>query len=291
MADLECSVQTGEKELTVGDRFALSCHGNIPDLDLKAVELKVDEADKYKLKLFQAAKSSDGLQLEVTSYAAGDHEIKAAQLVDSSHSLVLSDMKFHVASVQDPQHPQEKPFGPVGPLHFFPWLVVVLLAALLVAVITPFVVVGLQKRRRTKLIAEIDHQAFQYGPFHEMHRLLRQSQRRYLFLSDAHVVAENKDLLAAFQEIDSAFLTYVTREFRVPIKKWPIRRCLRLIKAEHTQLSEETVTELRQALAELEKARRHPEKNQSQDLLQLLKIVRTVSDKIEVEERRPRSEL
>lgn len=283
MADLECRVQTAEegKELTVGDRFLLSCQGSVPEFKLDALELRVDEKDKYKLKLFRAEKKEGGIDLQVTSYVVGQHQIKAAQLVDESSSAVLSDLAFTVASVQDPQQPQQKPFGPFGAVHFFPWLFLILALIVVFSALAPFVVIGFAKRKRRKLMDEVNKQVFQYAAFPELHRLLRQSQRRYLFLSDPRVPGEPKDRENAFQEIDTAFTIYLSREFNVPVRKWPLRRTLRTMTKEHANLPEETIAKIRLALTELEKARGQREKVEVQDLFQLLKIVREVSDQIE----------
>lgn len=284
MADLDCTIiqkQEG-KELTVGEKFALSCKGAaVKDLNPEKIELKLDDKDKYALKLFKAQKSESGdLILEVTSYLTGDRELKAVQIVDDQNSLVLGDMKLHVASVMNPQEPRKEPYGPWGPIRFFPWSVVVLLIVLLIAVITPFVALGLRRRQRRKLVDQVDSKSFQYPPFQELHRCLRQSQRNYLFLSDARAPAESNALESALGELDQSFRTYITRQFKVPALHWRAGRLVRTVQTEFPKLDEQTIHDLGLTLTELEKANRQKQNLNSQDLAQILKIIRKTSDEI-----------
>lgn len=281
MSDLKCEIQKpSEAELTVGDRFAIHCEGPVPELDLKALELKLDEKDHYSLKLFGVEKTPSGLDLAVTSYRVGAHDLKAVQLLDPENSLVLGDLRFTVASVQNPEQPRDKPYGPMGPLGFFPWLMVILGVSLLIALAIPPILIWLRRRARQKLLAVIDRQPFQYPPFQEFHRVLRQTQRRHLFLADPAISAPAEDLGAALREMEKNFRVYLSRQFRMPALQWPTSRTLQALKRE-TNLPLEVRQDVAQALQEMEKAQSQVARLAGKDLYQILRLLRKASEGIE----------
>lgn len=291
MADVECrfekpNSEAAEKPLTVGDRFAWSCEGKIPNLDLSKTELRLEEADKYKLKVFKIQKADSGaLLLDVTSYVVGEHTIKAAQLVDAENSVLLGDLKFTVASVQNPEEPVKEPFGPLGPVRFFPTLFVSLIAVVVILLLIPVALSGLRRRRRRKLMEKLDARSFQYAAFPELHRELRSEQRKHLFLTDPISESSDEDRRLAFETLKDSFRTYVSRQFRVPAYTWKASRVVRTV-ARETSLRENAIKEMAETLREIERAEKDPSKLSSMDLFQLLKMMKGTSEVLEKEARR-----
>lgn len=287
MADVNCRFELPEgKDLTVGDRFTWACEGSLPNLDISKTELRLEEADKYKLKLFRIQKGENGtLLLDVTSYVVGDHTIKAAQLVDAENSVLLGDLKFTVSSVQDPKEPIKEPFGPVPPVRFFPILFVVLIASAVVILLIPVFSSWLKRRRRRKLMEKLDARSFQYAAFPELHRELRAQQRQYLFLTDPGAEGNEDERKLVFGMLKETFQTYVSRQFRLPAFTWKAGRVMQTV-AQETRLRENALKELGTTLREIERADKDPSKLTSRDLFQLVKMMKNTSEIIEREARR-----
>jgi hypothetical protein len=132
MAIAQCQLNIEKPdELTVGQSFLLHCDSSVSTL--QNPELRLDPADNFKLRILKGNPSTG--DFIVTSLSAGQHQIKAAQLVDASQSVVLSDLQFTVKSVLDPKEPKKEPFGPMGPLVIkISPLIWALLAALILSV-------------------------------------------------------------------------------------------------------------------------------------------------------------
>lgn len=319
MADLNCTVEKppkDEKPYTVGDRFAITCSsaggsgesapagesvsggtapgGAVPGetasvqpipqvglLNLEKTELRLDEKDKYVLKLFKVEKAENGdLRLLVTSYKVGDHKLQALQLVDDSHAFVMSDLEFQVASVQNPQEPRTEPYPPFGPLRFFPWPIVLVTLAMVILMITPFVVIAWRRRLRRVYLREVDSQAFQYPAFQDLHRSLRQLQRKYPFLGDSHHVVQEGDqgAVAGLKELREAFDIYLMRSYRLPVKKWGRKQILRTLESELPNVEERHLNALELTLKEFEKAEKQSAKLAAKDVTQIMHMIRRLSD-------------
>lgn len=286
MADLNCRTDLPEgKSLTVGDRFTWACEGSIPALSLEKTELRLEEADKYKLKLFKIQKSEQGaLLLDTTSYMVGEHTLKAVQLVDPEHSVLLGDLKFTVSSVQDPKEPVKEPFGPMGPVRFFPVVFLALIAAAVILFSIPFLVSWLRRRRRRKLMESLDARSFQYAPFPELHRNLRSLQREFLFLADFGAEGSEEEKKTAFLRMKEFFRDYLSRQFRVPAFQWGSVAIVKALLRE-TSLKEEALKEVALTLREIERAEKDPVKLTAKDLFQLLKMMKQTSETVEKETR------
>lgn len=283
MAELNCSLNVeNEKALTVGDRFSFSCEGtDIPALDLAKAEIRLEEADKYKLKLFQVQKSPSGaLLLDLTSYQVGEHTLKAVQLVDSENSVLLGDLKFTIESVQNPKEPVKEPFGPWGPIWFMPYLFLALVGTALVLFSLPFLFTWLKRRQRKKLMDILDSKSFQYAAFPELHRELRRLQREHLFLADSSAPGDEASYQKAFQEMQGHYLTYLSRHFRIPAFQWTANQVVRALLKDF-ELPEKTLGQVAVSLREVERARKDPTKLNSKDLNQLLKMMKQTSELLE----------
>lgn len=287
MADVNCRYELPEgKDLTVGDRFTWACEGSVPAIDVSKAELRLEEADKYKLKLFKIQKADNGaLLLDVTSYVVGDHNLKAVQLVDAENSLLLGDLKFTVTSVQDPKEPIKEPYGPMGPVRFFPTLFMILILAAVFILLLPVLLSWVKRRRRRKLMDKLDSRSFQYAAFPELHRELRAQQRQYLFLTDPGAEGEEEERKLAFVSLKDSFQTYISRQFRVPAFTWRSGRIVNTISQE-TRLRENALKDLGMTLREIERAERDPNKLTSRDLFQLVRMMKNTSEILEKEAHR-----
>ncbi len=194
MAQLKCSLYPNKEEIqslkmTVGDVVHLSCQNSEPsssnidfsNLDDTTLEMRVDAEFKDAVKLLKVNYNSDTLNLKITSYLVGKHQIPAVQLVDKNQALVLGDWNFEVLSVQDPQKPVKEPMGPIGALGEnldpFYWIFpLVILFFLMLSFTYGF----LQKRKYKKRLQEMKLDQYGKDPITYFYSQMRKAQRNYL---------------------------------------------------------------------------------------------------------------
>jgi hypothetical protein len=167
----------------VGLRPHLVCEGPWPELHRDKLELRLDKADQYKLKIldFQYI-SKDKAQFLVTSYKVGDHQLKAVQVVDDVSSVLLGDLRFTVKSVKNPNEPESEPFGPMGPILLsMPWWYWMIWLALFVGA---GILVWIKIRRRMqrqKLLEEFRTHGSSLSPLHQFSQQMRKLQKEFSF--------------------------------------------------------------------------------------------------------------
>lgn len=279
MADVNCQVNAPAPTeqspgLTVGTRFVLHCEGAWPAMDEKSLELRLDEADKYKLKLLAFKQSGGGAaDLEVVSYVVGPHELKAVQLTDATNSVVLNGLKFEVVSLQNPEEPMKEPFPPLGPMTFFPWLFAALIVGALGLIVVTLLTAALRRRRRAKTLNEVLGKVYQSTPAPEIYRELRGITRQYLFLTDPKASAEGAPLVDILRAINTHFRVFLTRTYLVPAHKLPTAKTLAELAP---LLGENSVAyaKLAQILRELDRALENETRVRGADLEQITRFVR-----------------
>ncbi len=271
----ETALGKASPEITVGRQFLLQCEGEWPELDSKKMELRLEAADKYKLQVLDFQKTtSSHAQILVTSYKAGEHKLKAVQLVDAERSVVLGDLNFTVKSVINPQEPESEPFGPMGPVTFglawyyfaIPIFVLLLLAAWIFTVLR-------RRSQKKKLIADMNLSRSALQPMAEASQKLRQILR-------ASHTAEIKDLLP---QINEAFRIYLARRFLIPTLAWSDRLILKDLKSNHSEIFAVAGKSVAQTLVELARAQKAIDKLELKDIEQLMSLVRKSSELIEKE--------
>lgn len=290
MSQVNCQVEIpqheGESsaELTVGREFLLHCRAEAstewPKLKPDQVELRLEQADQYKLKLLEfRADSSTDATIKVTSYKAGQHQIKKAQLVDPEHSVVLSDLDFTVNSVIDPKEPPAEPYGPFGPLSLsLPiWYS---LSVILIILAVIFTVVWRWRRRqhRKKLLAAMRLEQYAQDPLAQFFQVVRRAQRKYGFFVETE--AQSEEVKEFVQELGDAYKIYLARHLLVPTLSWSERRILSDIKKNHPEFYSEFSPSLKKTLAEVERAGNHAQLT-AKDCQQLLDLLRKQVDQME----------
>jgi len=292
MTDLNCTVQrlldTQDADLTVGERFALSCQGSqVPAIDRKSLHFKLAEADQYKIQLLQVEKASDSeLRLQVVSDLVGSQDLKGLILEDKDgHTVSLGEVRFTVKSVQDPQKPVQEPYGPAGPFVMsIPWIYWVGLVAVL-GLVGLFVTwrVSLRLRRR-KLMRQVETKASAASPDTELFQILRRFQRESKFLLNPEIRVQGEEATKATEILDEAYRMFLSRTFKMPVLYWPTAKTLRTLKREQ-ELSEVTHEELRKILRELDRSRKVD--LQSRDYQQIVEWIRDSAGRILKEHRGP----
>jgi len=262
-----------DAELTVGRQFLLQCDGEWPELDSKKLELRLEAADKYKLHLMEFQKTGPGhAQLLVSSYKAGEHKLKAVQLVDPEHSVVLGDLSFTVKSVLDPKQPESEPFGPMGPITFgLPWYYFAVPIVIL-ATLALWGFFGWRRRSQKKrLIAEMNLSRSVLSPIAELSHKMRQVLR----------ATHHSPLQDLMTQINEAFRIYLARKFLIPTLVWNDGLILKDFKKNFSAIYEVCGTEVAQVLVELNRGRAAGSKIELKDIEQMLSHVRKASEAIE----------
>jgi hypothetical protein len=291
-SELHCQIQKilspDEPTLTVGERFGLDCEGAVPAFNSKTLQLKVDEADKYKLKLLAFQRRSDSqLRLEVLSDQVGKHDLQTVQLTDGTNVADLKDLRFEVRSVQDPQNPVQEPYGALGPIGLsIPWFYWMGLIAVL-SLAGLLVVSRIYKRiQRRKLMQEIVANASASSPEAELFLQLRRFQRDWTFLLNPEQKLSPADSQKSLENLNGSYRLFLSRTFELPATRWSTSRTLRTLRREQKQLSGERFDEIRKILRELDRSQKV--NLRSQDLEQLLGWVREDAEKIIQERGVPR---
>ena len=274
--------------LTVGVKFDLSCEGEWPEVfDTAKAEMRISPEDKFKIKLIEIQKQSTSKYLlKVVSYKTGLHDLKAVQIVDVDHSVVLSDLKFGVKSVMDPQKPIDKSFSLIGPMEvsvaLYYWL-----ACGFALLFLALVIFGILKKRwdRKKLILELQQFDSAQTPYQQFHATGRQLKRQHLFLSsESTEKVEEKEFVQLTNEIEKSLKLYVTRSYRVPALKWSENDIVSELRKEFKkrgsgQNDEEMLIELKKVLKEgtlMQKTNNY----HGQDVRQLLKMAQSIVEKL-----------
>lgn len=268
-------------DLTVGKIFQVDCKGDWPELKPDSLEMRLNKEDQYRLKLLKFESiSKNEAKLEVTSYKAGHHTLKAVQLVDAEHSVVLSDLDFTVNSVIDPQNPPKQPYGPMGPFQTSISIWYPLSLLLLLVVLFGFILYRWKLRRdKRRLLEEMRLSENAQEPYPQFYQTSRKLQRSYSYFSGAEPSPEETNQF--IETLGTAYKVYLARHFQVPTLKWSERKILSDLKKNHKSFYQEFRLEIRKALAEISRAQSPKMQMTGKDSQQLMDLIRKQIDQIE----------
>lgn len=280
---MQCNL-SGADNLTVGQHFELNCvvdAGEAADLKPESLELRLENKDKYVLKILKFEKFTDkDIKFTVTSYKAGDHDLKALQVVSGDKSYVLGDLKFSVKSVIQPDKPVSEPYPTIGPLgvHLPVWYWVV--AFLFVAAVVGRIFWLIRaKKKKKKLLQDMQIENMAQEPLAQFFQTLRKLQRQFAFFSGGTVDAEG---VSSFVEgLSGAYKLYFARRYQIPTFFLTDRQILLDFKKGHRAQFLELQASVRKCLAELTRAQQARGKMSAQDCMQLLELVRQQVEEIE----------
>ncbi len=268
-------------KLTVGQEFVLHCEGEWPLIQTEKAELRIDQADQDKLKLLSMnAVSNTKVDLIVTSYKVGEHHLKALQIVDADHSVVLSNLDFTIASVINPQEPPKEPYGPIGPLGLaWPIWYILFFLAILFAIVGRFVWAWRLRSQKRKLLAEMRLFENSLEPAAQFFQVARPIQRGLGFFKSTDLqVPEAAEWV---DKLDQAYKYYLARRFEVPTLKWKKNRVLADLKKNHPVFLKQFSSELNRAWDELDRAQGDQNKLLVKDCQQILDLLRKQIDQFE----------
>ena len=282
---MQCNLSEAQS-LTVGQLFEINCRAvaaapDFTELDPEKIELRLSEADQHKLKILKAEKfSATEMKLTVTSYKAGDHDLKAVQIIENGKSYVLGDLKYTVTSVINPQEPPAEPFPSQGPftvsLPLWYWVVG---AAVVLLVVFQIYWRIRQKAQKKKLLQEMQIDGFAADPLAQFFQTLRKQQRSYAFFSGG--ASSPEEIITFVSELEKAFKLYIGRVFKVPAYFWSSRKVLKDIRKNYRREYDLVGPVIRKALAELSRAQNAKGQMSAQDCMQLNDLIRKQVDEIQ----------
>lgn len=278
MPDISCQIQKildpQDPTLTVGERFVLACHGEIPELDKKTATLQTTDQDRYKLKVLRWEKvSTDSFRIEVVSDQVGKHHLKDVTIKDATNALVIPQLEFEVKSVQDPQKPVQEPFGPQGPLPLVvPWIYWMIFAGCL-SVVGVVVVFRVQRRlKRRGLMREILAGASGQSPDAELYQKLRQFQRSSHYLLKPDELVHEGEAEKATELLNDSYRLFLSRLFELPASRWSSAKTLRTLRREQKSIATGNFEGIRRILRELDRSRKA--RLQAKDYIQMINWIR-----------------
>ncbi len=238
MSVVNCKVD--KEQITVGDHLLLTCAGSeASGSSVKKLEFKLNETNKYTLKLFKKAPvGENSFNLDFTIYAPGDYKISDLILTDGVNDIVLSGATVKVGSVLQPSKdgkPQEA-FGfilPIGmsiPIYYYLILTVFLLVAGLYA--------GYRIKRHhyyKKLKAKLKQYASPIDPDTQFYKAIRMAEKAEYPLD----------------QIEKAFSLYNLRAYRLPMFDLTNDRIIKYFKRNYPQYKK-TRIQLHRLLGEFE---------------------------------------
>lgn len=285
MTSVDCKVNLpadlGEqKALTVGTIFQIQCEGMWPQLAADQIRIQIPEDQKYILKVLKAEfVSADVLSLEVTSYMAGDFQFPELVLTDGKETVHLKKIQYTVASVLDPQQPQQEPYGPMGPasLALPIWYYLVFAGILGLVVFAILGRIWIFKRRRD-LLEELKAYDSPLSPMAQLSKDLRIYTREYPFLSGGEAPGE---VVTEFvHKLDQSFRVYLIRELRIPALDLKDKALLKAISKSHKKVWEGAGARIQDLIHELHKALLDSTKVKVRDARQLWTATQEVAEAI-----------
>lgn len=235
--------------LTVGSKFALHCHGDIPvewDANLTPKPTFPQKEMEYSLSILQTTKlDSKDVSFVVTGYKPGRQEPDFIRFVQGDKGFEVVKPKWEIQSVvKKDEKPQ--PYPSFGPWSIFlpTWFLV---SIVLVIALMAYVVVRTLRRRaqRQRMLEDLKRHRTALSPLHQFYRDARLLRRKL------HSAKTIEDLQKISEDLDREFRLYVLREFEIPTLDWSDNEILGDLKKRHRRVYRKASEPLKKTLREL----------------------------------------
>lgn len=280
------------KELTVGEVFYAGC--TAPEkINATHFSLKIDEKQKYSLKLLGSENQDNKWVFKFTSYQVGAQQFPQVELVAEGavsgpeagagagagsevEKFNLGPLNFKVASVLNPQEKTE-PFGPFSgismgiPLLY--WLILLFAILTMISSISGYFLV---RWKRKKMLARLEEFEIATSPLQQFYSTYRKLQREHGFfhLKESDIDKDKAAYPVVLNEMEQALKLFLLRKFKTPAleNKWSYT--LKDISRYHAEFMSFQYSELKEIIKELEKAKVAIENLKPKDLIQIFEKVR-----------------
>lgn len=215
----------GVDDLTVGQIFQLHCEGNLPVLFSGDIQLKLpDKTPPFSLVLLGYSQKTDRtLDLQVTSYRAGEFKLPFIRVSDGESQVESSELEWTVKTVltQDSKPvPAQGPFALDVPFSIY--LSLTLLGALLAGIVG---FLFWRHRRKLALNADLEAVHSHLSPIRQFEASIR--SLRFSIVRPAQLESENKK--EAIYEMDRIIRVYFLRTLKKQTLKAHWKKMCRLI--------------------------------------------------------------
>jgi hypothetical protein len=246
--------------LTVGAKFGLKCHGDLPvqwtDAPLTVAFPKEDQA--YTLAILQKGKlEAQDAEFIVTGYKAGKNAPEYIRIMQGDHGFEVAKPAWEIKSVLK-QGEQPKPFPPFGP--YTVWMPMWIIGAFLAAIVIVTVLVVRKVRmntQRRRMMEDLKRHRTALSPLHQFYRDARGLRRRL------HNVKNADELKIISEDLNREFRLYILRQFEIPTLDWTDAAILKDLRKRHRKVFVKAADPLKKTLRELVRL-----KAQNQVLLQ-----------------------
>ncbi len=280
MSELNCQIElpgaSPEKPLTVGDKFILSCDGEMATPLPKSAQFMFETGEmKYTLHVLDVQEATTShAKFVVTSYKPGGYPAQSLKITDGASTYVTQNISWQVNSVlkeggQPQPVPSQGPFLIHYPLWF--WLII---GGLVLAALTLLGSILYRRKKARALRAELESYVTMLAPFAQFSRDMRAMGRQIDRLKS------DDGASGLLPKLDEDFRLYLVRELMVPAHKFSDARTLRAIKQQHAELYKLSRVELKRVLSELTKAKHDVKNIKLRDCHDLFFLSRTVAEKI-----------
>jgi len=273
-----CQIQNTPKEAewTVGELIDFHCAGPTVALESSELQFKHPPKGEYELKILSVDKQSDNqLELTVTSYNAGKHNLDKVVLTDKGKELFkIEPLILPVKSVIE--QPDAKPFGPIAALKmsYPPWTWISILIILLLAVF--FALFRLRRRSQMRKVLEaLKEHNTALGAFNQFNKDIRLLSRDYVFDKKGGWSKEQKEKY--LENLEQIFRMYMLREFIVPALDWNDRLLIKTISKQDKKYFKNYGPEMKKFLAEINRAQSDQDKIQVHDCKQLTQMAQKIT--------------
>lgn len=270
-------------EMTVGDVFYAGC--TAPEkMEADKFVVKIDEKDKYTLKLLGSEHQDNKWVFKFTSYQVGNYnypnvELVAVATTDAAHSATvynLGPVNFNVVSVLNPQEKTE-PFGPFSGLSIgIPLLYWLILFFAILTVISSISGYFWVRWQRKKLLARLEEYEVSTSPLQQFYATYRKLQREHAFFHRQENPTEEDKVHfpVVLNEMEQALKLYLLRKFKTPAleKKWSAT--LNDVAKYHSEFMVFQYADLKEITKEIEKAKVAAMNLKPKDLIQISEKIR-----------------
>lgn len=283
MMDMKCefifpavkSEDPQSQGLTVGDVFYAGCTAS-ENINTQKLAVKIDEKEKYKIKLLSYEKQDDKWVFKFTSYLPGKHKWDNIELDADGQSINLGPVEFAVGSVLNPQEKQEA-FGPFAgipisiPLLY--WLLLIMCLLSFISFVSGYFLV---RWKRKKMLLKLEEYEVATNPLQQFYATYRKVQRENSFFHLQGTISAEMRLqfLPVINEIEKGLKLYLLRKFKTPAleKKWS--STVKDLTHFHSEFMSYQKPDLLEIIKELEKAKQAVETLKVKDLVQIFERIR-----------------
>jgi hypothetical protein len=269
-----------DSEWTVGEVIEMECQGPRAQLSSGQMDFIHPEPDqKYRLKILGFESDSENqLQLKVTSYNPGAHELNDLKIaMDGRPIIKVEPLTLPVKTVI--QSEEVKPYGPVMAVKLgYPYWLWGVLALIVLSALFYFIFRYRRNLQMKRVVEELQQHNTALGAFNQFNKDIRKLGRDYIFGELTDWSPQKKQRYV--ESLDEIFRMYLLREFFVPALDWDSSLVLKTLARQDKKRFAQYGSDLAVMLQEFDQAKRDADKLQSKDCRQLNQMAKKVSHSI-----------